>query len=387
MSKDNENPFAGFDLLNGGFGNTKPDNDEDKPDDDIIDGDPSLLEDNDDSDLGDNASDADKLLEEVAKKQAKASAKKETAAKPEIKDDTSNDDLEDEPLESEEDEGAGFKPALSHLSDKGILEFNDADIEDSEEGFAKAIEQTVNSKFEKLLHNKLGEEGLALLEFIDNGGSPKDFIETYYNEASWAEYSIDDNEAAQKIAVRESLKLDGYEAEEIEDMISEFSDNGTLEKRAKTHLNKLQKAEASLQKELVERQKIKAEQDKAAEKKYWEDFKDNILKKDELKGFKLTPKVKENLVNFFTVTDKKTGKTGYQKAVESDSDAALLFGLQAMNNFDISKLEKQVVTKAASKLNGIMKNYKPSTRERMSTGTTHYEAEGDNPFAGFKKMA
>lgn len=386
MSKDNENPFAGFDLLNGGFGNTKPDTNEDIPDDDIIDGDPTLLEDNDDSDLGDNAKDAEKLLEEVAKKQAKAAAKKEaTNIKPDLTDDTNNDDLIDD--DSEEEVGAGFKPALSHLSDKGILEFNDADIEDSEEGFEKAIEQTINSKFEKLLHNKLGEEGLALLQFIDNGGNPKDFIETYYNEASWADYSIEDNEAAQKITVRESLKLDGYEPEEIEDMISEFTDNGTLEKRAKTHLNKLQKAEANLQKELVERQKIKAEQDKAAEKKYWEDFKDNILKKDELKGFKLTPKVKENLVNFFTVTDKKTGKTGYQKAVESDSDAALLFGLQAMNNFDISKLEKQVVTKAASKLNGIMKNYKPSTRERMSTGSTHYDTEGDNPFAGFKKMA
>lgn len=380
MSKENENPFAGFDLLNGGLGNTAPDNDDDT-EDDITTGTEDILD--DDTELGDNASAADKALEEIAKKQAKASDKKETTTP--TKGITEVDDIEEE--EELEIEGAGFKPALSHLSEKGILEFNDTDIEDSEEGFEKAISQTVTARFEKLLQNKLGDEGLALLNFVENGGNPKNFIEAYYNEASWEDYDISDNEAAQKIAVRESLRLSGEEAEDIEDMISEFTDNGTLEKRAKSALTKLQKYEEVNKKELIESQKNKAEQDKAAEKKYWEDFKSNILKKDDIKGFKLTPKVKENLVNFFTVTDRKTGKTGYQHAVESDSDAALLFGLQAMNNFDISKLERQVVTKAANKLNGIMKNYLPSSREKLSSGRTDVQPEGDNPFAGFKKMA
>lgn len=380
MSKENENPFAGFDLLNGGLGNTAPDNDDDT-EDDITTGTEDILD--DDTELGDNASAADKALEEIAKKQAKASDKKETTTP--TKGITEVDDIEEE--EELEIEGAGFKPALSHLSEKGILEFNDTDIEDSEEGFEKAISQTVTARFEKLLQNKLGDEGLALLNFVENGGHPKNFIEAYYNEASWEDYDISDNEAAQKIAVRESLRLSGEEAEDIEDMISEFTDNGTLEKRAKSALTKLQKYEEVNKKELIESQKNKAEQDKAAEKKYWEDFKSNILKKDDIKGFKLTPKVKENLVNFFTVTDRKTGKTGYQHAVESDSDAALLFGLQAMNNFDISKLERQVVTKAANKLNGIMKNYLPSSREKLSSGRTDVQPEGDNPFAGFKKMA
>lgn len=378
MSKEtNANPFAGFDLLNGGLGNIKSTDDNDDIVDDVISGDADLLDD-EDSELGDNASAADKALEKVVEKQSKASKTKVE----ELETEETDLDTEEEPT----DEGAGFKPALTHLSEKGILDFNDSDIEDSEEGFEKAITQTIDKRFEKLLHNKLGEEGLALLNFVENGGNPKQFIEAYYNDASWEDYSIEDNEAAQKIVIRESLRADDYEPEEIEDMISEFTDNGTLEKRAKTHLNKLQKLEATNKKQLIELQKNKAEQDKAAEKKYWEDFKSNILNKDEIKGFKLTPKVKENLVNFFTVTDKKTGKTGYQKAVESDSDAALLFGLQAMNNFDISKLEKQVVTKAASKLNSIMKNYQPSTKDRISSGRTEVDTEGTNPFAGFKKL-
>jgi hypothetical protein len=377
--KTNANPFAGFNLLDGGFGTNVPD-DEPEVNDDIIAGDPTIIDDEPVSELGTNAADADKLLEEVAKKQAAAKEKN----KPVVVDDTT-DDLEDTEEIVDEPQGAGFKPALTHLSDKGILEFNDTDIEDSEEGFEKAIDQTVKNKFEKLLTNKLGEDGLALLNFVENGGNPKHFIEAYYNDASWEDYSIDDNEAAQKIAVRESLRLAGEEAEDIEDMISEFTDNGTLEKRAKSALIKLQKFEATSKQELVEAQKAKAIQDKKAEEKYWNDFKSNILAKEEIKGFKLTPKVKENLVNFFTITD-RTGKTGYQKAVESDTDAALLFGLQAMNNFDISKLEKQVMTKTASKLNSLMKNYQPNSKDKISSGRTDIQTEGTDPFAGFKKM-
>ena len=87
-----------------------------------------------------------------------------------------------------------------------------------------------------------------------------------------------------------------------------------------------------------------------------------------------------------TVVDKKTGKTAYQKAVESETDAAYLFAYLSMNNFDISKLEKQVASKAASKLNGLMKNYQPSSKERISSGRTEVNESGDNPFAGFKKL-
>ncbi len=377
--KETSNPFAGFNLLDGGFGANVPD-DSSEDDTDVVAGDPIILTDEVNEELGANAASADKLLEEVAKKQAEAKSKKES--KEVIVDDTT--DNSDENEEITEPEGAGFKPALTHLSDKGILEFDDSTIEDSEEGFEKAIDQTINKKFEKLLTSKLGEDGLALLNFVENGGNPKHFIETYYNDASWEDYSIDD-ESAQKVAVRESLRLAGEEAEDIEDIISEYTDNGTLEKRAKSALTKLQKLEVTQKAELVEMQKSQAVQAKQAEKKYWDDFKSNILAKEEIKGFKLTPKVKENLVTFFTVTD-KSGKTGYQKAVESDTDAALLFGLQAMNNFDISKLEKQVMTKASSKLNSLMKNYQPNSKDKISSGRTDIQTEGTDPFAGFKKM-
>lgn len=375
MAEQENDPFKGFNLLQTGV--IQSNDDESQEVDEIETGLEGEIIENED--LGDNQSVADKALDEVVKKQSKASKKKE-----EVEDEESVED-ESEVTDEQSEEG-GFKSALTHFLDKGILDFDEASIEDSEEGFEKAVDQTVKKKFEKLLNDKLGEDGLALLSFVESGGNPKQFYEAYYNNNSWEDYDITDNEAAQKIVVRESLISDGYEAEEVEDMIKEFDENGTLEKRSKTHLAKLQKQEANYKKELVEQQKVQAEKRKVEEKKYWDEFKSNLLSKEDIQGFKLSPKVKEDLYNYMTVVDKKTGKTAYQKSVEENSDSAYLFAYFSMKKFDISKLEKQVTTKAASKLNGLMKNYQPSSRDRLSTGITDTNNNGDDPFAGFKKI-
>jgi len=375
MSKEKEfNPFAGFNLLDGGLGDTKPNDDE--VEDDVIAGDDTIIKD-DVEDLGTSATDAEALLAKVAEKQAKASNKAKGIVE-DVVDDITNDTDELEEL------GAGFKPALSHLSEKGILDFNDSEIEDSEEGFEKAISQTVNNKFEKLLNDKLGEDGLALLNFVENGGNPKHFIEAYYNDATWADYDISDNETAQKIAIRESLRLADETPEDIEDIITEYTDNGTLEKRAKSALIKLQKFDEVNKQQLVEAQNAQAAQAKEAEKKYWDEFKSNLLAKEDIKGFKLTPKVKEKLWDFMTKAD-RTGKTGYEQALEKNKDASLLFALQAMQGFDITKLEKQVETRVSSKYSAMLKNYSNNTKNKISSGSTE-EHTDENPFKAFKGL-
>ena len=166
-------------------------------------------------------------------------------------------------------------------------------------------------------------------------------------------------------------------------MIDEWEVNGSLEKRAKPALTKLQKNENMQKAELLKQQEAYANQQRKAQEEYWENFKNNIQKKDELKGFKLTPKVKDNLWEFLTVTDKKTGKTGYEKAIEEDTDSSLLFAYLAMNKFDIAKLEKQVETKVSKKYTGMLKNYSTSTKEKISTGKS-IDYTDDDPFKGFR---
>lgn len=371
--KEEMNPFAQFSLLEG---KTPIPTDVES---DIETGDTALIEDSVDEfiDESDSTKLADKKLEEVARIQAAKSKKKVEPV-----DDTEGTDEVDD---TEEVEDNGFKSAITHLSDKGILDISAEDIEDSEEGLEKAVDKTVSTRFEKLLKDKLGDEGLALLSFVEAGGDPKQFISAYYNDETWADYSID-SEASQKIALRESLRLSGESPETIEDMVQEFTDNGTLEKYSKSALNKLQKLEISQKEELLDRQQKAAIEAKKQEKQRFDDFKADLYAKEDIKGFKVTPKVKDNLWSFMTVSDKKTGLTGYQKALEDNKDASLMFAYLAMNNFDVTKLEKQVMTKVAGKLGGLLKNYKTSSREVLGSGRTEINDNEGNPFEGFKTI-
>jgi hypothetical protein len=366
------NPFAQFSLLEG---KTPIPTDVES---DIETGDTALIEDEVDEIIDETGSTklADEKLKKVAEIQASKSKKKA-----EIVDDT--DDAEVDDIEEVEDNG--FKSAITHLSDKGILDISIEDIEDSEEGLEKAVDKTVSTRFEKLLKDKLGDEGLALLSFVEAGGDPKQFISAYYNDETWADYTVD-SEASQKIALRESLRLSGETPETIEDMVQEFTDNGTLEKYAKSALGKLQKLEIAQKDELLDRQQKAAIEAKKQEKQRFDDFKAELYAREDIKGFKVTPKVKDNLWNFMTVADKKTGQTGYQKALEDNKDASLMFAYLAMNNFDVTKLEKQVMTKVASKLGGLLKNYKTSSREVLGSGRTEINENGDSPFEGFKTI-
>lgn len=383
MSKEtNENPFGAFNILKGGFVDTPKDD----VDDDIKTGTEDIITE-DLEDLDDKGIDAeeqarikagDDALKKVIEKQSKKS-------KEEVIEDT-EEVIEDDETDLEEVEGKGFKTAITALNDKSILDVDDLEeIEDSEEGLETAIEKTVNKRFEKLLESKLGDEGIDLLNYIEAGGNPKEFYNTYYNKLSWSDVDLE-SEHNQELALREKLRLTGEDKEDIDAIVEEYKENGTLSKHAKKAQDFLVRKEEADKKQLIENRKNEDLKAKELEKKQYETFKENLLKRDSIAGFKITPKTAEKLLDYITVADKKTGKTNYQKAVESNSEASYLFAYLAMNNFDISKLEKQVASKAASKLASIVKNYDKSSRDKISSGRTEIQTDGDNPFAAFRNV-
>ena len=377
VAKEPENPFGGFNVLKGGI--VPPT--EDKVEDDVLDEDSTIVEEKleDLDEEAEQIAKADKLLEEVAKKQAAALDKKKKASEPT----TEEDELDSEETDGKEDKTKenGYKSAISALFDKGILEVDLEKIEDSEEGFDNAIEETLKNRTSKWVQSK-NPDYIKFMEFTDNGGDPKQFLDIYYGNHTWEGFKVE-SEEAQKLAVRESLRLNDESPEDIEEIVTEWSDNGTLEKRAKSALVKLQKNETYQKEELVSIQKEYADKQKAAQQEYWEGFKKDLYSKEDIKGFKLTPKQKDNLWSYMTVIDKKTGKTEYQKATEAEKDSSLLFAYFAMNKFDTAKLEKQVETKVSRKYNSILNNYTTSTKEKISTGLNETYAD-NNPFKGFK---
>lgn len=386
-------PFGGFKILQGEFPPPPP------ATDDIQDGDDAVMVD-DNSTTEDELTDeqqqrmaeADKKLEKVVQKTAKNSKKTEEVidetddedVKEEVESDTDTDTVADE--SDKDDTESALKEFAKTLYNKGVLDFDDSDedFEDTEEGLEKLVNKTVENRINDWVSN-LPEEYSKFLEFVQNGGQPKDFLNVYYGNHSWENYNLE-NESQQIVAVEESLRLTGETEEDIRDMVEEWRDNGTLEKRAKSALTKLQRIEAGQKQELVEIQKQQAAKQKAAQKQYWDNFKNNLFEREDIKGFKLTPKMKEQLWHHMTAIDKSTGKTGYQMSVEQDNEASLLFALQSMLGFDIKKLEKQVESKVSNKFSKMLKNYNKSSKEKISSGGSQDFGGGDNPFSGFKSV-
>ena len=383
-----DNPFGAFKILKGEFA---PPSDED----DIQDGEEGILkeEPNDLTETSETEEDrlkkADKALEKIAERTAKK-AKGETIESSQFKesnfdnDSDDSDDLDNEAGENEET--SAFKEFTKNLYQKGVLDFDDSDedFEESEEGIEKLVNKTVGNRITKWV-NDLPADYSKFLEFVQSGGKPKDFLNVYYGNHSWESFDIED-ENKQALAVEESLRLSGEDEDEIRDMVDEWRDNGTLEKRAKSALVKLQKNEAIQKQEIVEIQKQQAVKQKEAQKQYWDGFKNDLFSRENIKGFKLTPKLKEKLWDHMTAIDRSTGKTAYQNSIDNNNEASLLFALQSMLDFDISKLEKQVETKVSNKFGKMLKNYSKTSKEKISGGSTYGNEDGSNPFAAFRKI-
>lgn len=383
-----DNPFGAFKILKGEFA---PPSDED----DIQDGEEGILkeEPNDLTETSETEEDrlkkADKALEKIAERTAKK-AKGETIESSQFKesnfdnDSDYSDDLDNEAGENEET--SAFKEFTKNLYQKGVLDFDDTDedFEESEEGIEKLVNKTVGNRITKWV-NDLPVDYSKFLEFVQSGGKPKDFLNVYYGNHSWESFDIED-ENKQALAVEESLRLSGEDEDEIRDMVDEWRDNGTLEKRAKSALVKLQKNEAIQKQEIVEIQKQQAVKQKEAQKQYWDGFKNDLFSRENIKGFKLTPKLKEKLWDHMTAIDRSTGKTAYQNSIDNNNEASLLFALQSMLDFDISKLEKQVETKVSNKFGKMLKNYSKTSKEKISGGSTYGNEDGSNPFAAFRKI-
>lgn len=313
---------------------------------------------------------------EVTKEVVKDIPKEETKAPEEVAEVTTKEEATEE--------SSSLKVFASWLGDKGLVDYDEETFEDSEEGLKKLMSSTVEKEVERYKQS-LPEDIHKLVEFVEAGGDPKQFMDLYYNQSSWADFKLED-ESDSKVVLKEYLKAQGEDEDDINETIDTYEVSGILEKKAKTALTKLQNAEKSYQEQLVEVQKKYDIEQKALAKKQYEEFKDKLYSKDEIQGFKLTPKLKDNLWDFIMKPD-KSGKTGLQKHNETNENAQFMYAYLAMNDWDISKLEKQVKNKVSSELASKLSNFKGDSRSKLKTGQSDSfsQEKSSSNFSAFRQ--
>jgi hypothetical protein len=281
------------------------------------------------------------------------------------------------------DEGSNLKVFASWLGEKGLVDYDEESFEDSEDGLKKLMSNTVEREVENY-KNSLPDDVHKLVEFIEAGGNPKNFMDVYYGDASWSDFDIDD-ERSQKTVLKEYLKAQGEDDEDIDETIDTYEVSGILEKKAKGALNKLQAYEKNYKDQIFEQQKRQDADQRVLAKQQYDSFKSELYAKEEIQGFKLTPKMKDNLWDFMMKPD-KTGETGLQKHNKTNTNAQYMYAYLAMNDWDLSKLERQVKTKVNSELASRLSNVKDG-RSKMKSGQSDnfndQRATGD--FSAFKQ--
>jgi hypothetical protein len=379
MSEELNNPFGGFQFLDGGTKKKETESEIPKTEE-----------------VNDGLSpEAIKALEETARLQAEASDKKKKLEKEEVEEEF-EEEIEEvipkkvvpkkETKEVEDDDDNPIKAVISHMAEKGIWQLDEEDKIETEEDLERIQINTINRGIQEY-KDSIPEDGKKFLEFIESGGKPNDFFKLYYSEVSFEDY-VPETEDDHKYIIREGLKAEGYSDDEIEDELEAIIDSERIEKKGSIYLKKLQKIEGDQKKLLLESQKATLKADEEKKERNFKEFKDRLFNSEEIAGFKLDKKVKLDLWDYMTKVDKKTNLTGYQQDINNDADVKYIFAYLLKNKWDMSSLEEMVETKQTSKLRSKLSRF-TDTRTKLKTGKRVKEdpmRDTGNPFSGFKAL-
>jgi len=316
----------------------------------------------------------------------------EDAESEEVQEVQEESESEDEPEEETEEvknedevdeaDSSSFDSVLNSLVDDGALEIIDEDKEYTSD--VEGLKELINDTLEKRLSEekeKLNENERSEIKEI------KEFLEAYPEAtvADWVAEQDDFNykdvdisdKRSQAELVYESLSNMGFEREEIIETIKKYDESNLLKTEAV-------KAQKQLIKEQEEVKQAKAETREAALRKQQAEqaeevrqYEQNILKTNEIKGFKLSVEERQQLADYMLKPVDDSGRTQLQLDHTDDSD--MLYALIHMKKLDLGQIERKATTKATIKFKKKL-NKHTDTSAKPSKGKTNPKkdaSEGD----------
>lgn len=217
-------------------------------------------------------------------------------------------------------------------------------------------EQEIESRLEKFVSETLNEDARAMIKFIRDGGSTKEFFETYKEATGIPEGDLED-ESYQDSIIRHQLEQEGWDNDEITDRIEFLTESGRKAKVAAKYEEKVQEDREQAKKDLVKKQEQAKKQAKLQEEEYKESVQEALDSASNIKGITISDKDKPKLFEFLTKKNFKTPTgqniTGFQKnlaEVFKDKEKTVLLAKLLESDFDMSSIEKATTTKQTRKI-------------------------------------
>lgn len=278
-----------------------------------------------------------------------------------------------------------FKPFIEVMAESGVLDIPEGSvIGETAEDLIEAFETTVNTRINEGIEqykDSVPELGKQFLEYLENGGDPKRFIEATTGPIDFATLDLTD-EANQKMVIRELLKVQGYTPEEIKEEIQDYEDGLMLEKKSKVASKKLETIQDKrLDQELKAQQAEVKEREKALNS-YISDIQKLIKESKEIAGLQVEDKDKKDFEAYLFKKD-KVGLTQYQKDLnENPNKTQVELAYLKFKKYDFAKAAKKGENAAAKKIRDSIVSKSESTVK----GSTAEQPKGKTDLTAFEKM-
>ena len=243
--------------------------------------------------------------EEIEEEEIVEEKKTKTTSK---KNKQETEEVEEE--EENEEESSQVTALFDAIAEELSWEFT----EEEEEDKPKTVEELVNY-FKDVINEQskpeyASEEVAKLDEFVRNGGRLEDYF-TVSTDIDFENIDMDD-ENNQKLVLKELLAKKGYSDKQITKKIERFEDAGVLEDESKDAIEELQEIAEKEKERLLEDQKKQKEEIMQRQQKFFDDVVGEIKSLDNIRGIKIPPKDKKELLAYIFKAD-ANGKTQYQK--------------------------------------------------------------------------
>lgn len=225
----------------------------------------------------------------------------------------------------DDDEADDSNSLIKSLVAQSGFEFDDDEFPDTPEGYFALSREIANKHFDSQLEN-LRQNNPVAGEFLDHliaGGDPSAFQEVY-SEVDYSSIELNDDESLLADVVRHRLIVDGYTEDQIENTVERYRNGGMLREEAEISLGRLQKAQEDERYQLAVRREEDNRQKELRVQEYVSSVSTKIKNSNDIKGVPLTEKDKGGFTDFITKVDPRTGRTGYDAAIQEMSEEDVL---------------------------------------------------------------
>lgn len=326
----------------------------------------------DDSFIDENQQEEDTQFEEKNKLVDDELTKEEQEAleleRQQLEEQESDSTQESNNNENNQEEELTYEPLFKELVDAGIVipSSEDKEYDDSLDGIKEIIEDTAKLKFEELKERFINPTTSKFIEFLENGGSPDEFIESTSKLPDYANLDITDEGTAENL-VRDNLTLQGYEEEEIDSIISEYKEINTLERHAKTAQRKLVEYKDKQEEELINNQKQVEKNRINNLEKEREDLKKSIYESKQIAGFEPSKAERDRFYDYLTKPIKKEGRVTTQYIEEITEEDKVKLAFLKFKKFDFSTFENKGKTDTINGIHKMLKVKKDPLSTRNNT--------------------